>query len=197
MSLFTTTLVLATCFGDSNGDAFDDLQAVQGTTAILSDVARAVQDIRVMHSNNTVDGIAITYASSKHDGAQNMVAHGTTSKCTDPALSKSVFTIGAAESVVTIFGRTDKTQKYGLRITSLSFSILNHKTGSTRTAGPFGSTAGTTFSVNVTGEFIALSGFAIDTDKSLLMRGIVAQLGDEAGGLYGLVFDTTNFHVNA
>ncbi|KAJ7063973.1 hypothetical protein C8F01DRAFT_1275044 [Mycena amicta] len=189
MTLYSTTLVPATCFGDSNGDAFDDLQAVQGTTAILSDVARAIKSIKVMNSTSTVDGIQITYAPSEHDGAKDIVAHGTTDQCTDVNVKKSVFTIGDDESIVAISGTTQNTPSYGLRVTSLKFSIRNSKTGIKRTAGPFGGVTGTPFNVNVSGEFIALSGFAIDTNKSL------AQLGDEAGGLYGLVFDTTNFNL--
>ncbi|KAJ7051097.1 hypothetical protein C8F01DRAFT_1263367 [Mycena amicta] len=61
---------------------------------------------------------------------------------------------------------TQNTPSYGLRVTSLKFSIHNSKTGITRTAGPFGGVTGTPFNVNVSGEFIALSGFAIDTKKS-------------------------------
>ncbi|KAJ7053067.1 hypothetical protein C8F01DRAFT_1331314 [Mycena amicta] len=159
-------------------------RSIQGTTAILSDVARAIKSIKVMNSTSTVDGIQITYAPSKHDGAKDVVAHSTTDKCTDANLKKSVFTIDDAESIVAISGTTQNTPSYGLRVTSLTFSIHNSKTGITRTAGvssvnvgiqaffkaisdsPFGGVTGTPFNVNVSGEIIALSGFAIDTKKS-------------------------------
>ncbi|KAJ7069180.1 hypothetical protein C8F01DRAFT_1325786 [Mycena amicta] len=189
MSLYSTTLVQATLYGDSNGDAFTDIQAVQGTTPIVSDVARAIKVIKVMNSKSTVDGIQITYAPSSHDGVQSVVAHGTTDKCTDPNLKKSVFTIADAETIASISGTTDNTASYGLRVTSLSFNIFNKKTGITRTAGPFGGSTGTPFTVNVIGEFIAVSGFAIDTDQSLAQL----QVAGQDGGLYGLVFDETHF----
>ncbi|KAJ7069154.1 hypothetical protein C8F01DRAFT_1226607, partial [Mycena amicta] len=167
MPLYSTTLVQATLYGDSNGDAFNDLQAVQGTTAIVSDVERAIKSIKVMHSKNSVDGIQITYGPSSHDGVQTVVAHGTTDKCTDANLKKSVFTIADAETIASISITMDKTQPSGLRVTSISFSILNTKTGITRTAGPYGGSTSTVFTVNVTGKFIALAGFAIDTDQSI------------------------------
>ncbi|KAJ7069215.1 hypothetical protein C8F01DRAFT_1245426 [Mycena amicta] len=195
MSLYNTTLVPATLYGDSNGDAFNDVQAVLGTTLIVSDAARAIKAIKVMHSDSTVDGIQITYAPSRQDGAKDIVSHGTTDKCTDTNLKKSVFTVGDtdSESIVSISGTTGPTTRSGvrikLRITSLSFVILDKERGVRRSPGPIGGSSGTAFAVNVTGEFIALSGFAIDTDKSL------AQLNGEDGGLYGLVFDETNFKV--
>ncbi|KAJ7069186.1 hypothetical protein C8F01DRAFT_1111821 [Mycena amicta] len=199
MSLYNTTLVPAVCFGDSaNGDTFNDLNAVMARTVLgpdvfSSDVARAIKEIWVMHSDTTIDGIQINYARSyKFDGTKDTVAHGTTNRCTDPNLRSSVFTVGDTESIVSISGTTGPTTRSGVRITSLSFVILDKERGVRRSPGPFGGSSGTAFAVNVTGEFIALSGFAIDTDKSL------AQLNGEDGGLYGLVFDETNFKlVNA
>ncbi|KAJ7053477.1 hypothetical protein C8F01DRAFT_1260464 [Mycena amicta] len=92
-----------------------------------------------------------------------------------------------AETIISISGTTDKTPASGLRVTSLKFSILNSRTGRPRIAGPFSGETGAPFSVNVACQFIALSGFAINTHKSL------AQLHGQPGGLYGLVFDNTNF----
>ncbi|KAJ7069222.1 hypothetical protein C8F01DRAFT_510582 [Mycena amicta] len=192
--VYITTLVPATYYGDTNGDAFYDLQAVQGTTPIVFDtVARAIETIKVMNSDCAVDGIQITYGPSNHDGAKHIVAHGTTDKCTDPNLNKSVVTISDAETITSISGTTDTTDAYGLRVTSLSFDILNNETGIPRTAGPFGGSTGTAFTLNVIGEFIALSGFAFNTDQSLAQ--LAASGGD--GGLYGLAFDQTNFQVSA
>ncbi|KAJ7063938.1 hypothetical protein C8F01DRAFT_1250207 [Mycena amicta] len=167
VSLYSTAIIPATCFGDTKGNAFDDGQAVQGTAAIMSDVARAIKSIKVMHSTSTVDGIQIIYAPSTHDGAKDTVAHGTTDKCTDVNVRRPVVTIGDTESIIAISGTTDTTPASGLR--------------------PFGGETGAPFSVNVACQFIALSGFAINTHKSL------AQLHGQPGGLYGLVFDNTNF----
>ncbi|KAF7300024.1 hypothetical protein MKEN_01324900 [Mycena kentingensis (nom. inval.)] len=188
-SLFVNTVVPVQFFGDAANDSFDDIKAVMGEAGLSFAGSRAVKQFTVIYSA-AVDGIQINYAPSNVQGTKEVVAHGTTINCTDPNVQMFSYTLKASESITAIEG-TAGDSIYGRRIISLSFTVYDSNSDSTKVLGPYGGTDGDPFKFEVTGGFISLAGFAVDTDSSL------NQLNKQhkIGGLYGLAFDAANFKI--
>ncbi|KAF7329610.1 hypothetical protein MKEN_00224000 [Mycena kentingensis (nom. inval.)] len=185
--LFVNTVVPVQFFGDAAHDSFDDIKSVMGEPGLGFAGSRAVKQFTVIYSA-AVDGIQLNYAPSNVQGTTEKVAHGTTINCTDPNVEIFSYTLKASESITGIQG-TSGDSIYGRRIIALSFTVYDSNSDSTKVLGPYGGTDGDPFKFEVTGGFISLSGFAIDTDSSL------NQLNKQhkSGGLYGLAFDAANY----
>ncbi|KAJ7060874.1 hypothetical protein C8F01DRAFT_1253353 [Mycena amicta] len=189
MTTYTTALVSSNLFGDSSkGKLFNDLQDVVGSMNITIDTSQPIKQIKLMHCE-AIDGIEIKYYKSNHDAGTTTVHHGTSSDCDDVDLYKTTISIGDTESIVAISGKAGDATWGGVRVVQLNFAIYDSSTGNMRIAGPYGGNTGKAFRVTSNGNFIALSGFAIDTDLSL--RQLKAAQQD--GGLYGLVFDEVDY----
>ncbi|KAJ7060901.1 hypothetical protein C8F01DRAFT_1253379 [Mycena amicta] len=187
MTTYTTALVASNLFGDSKGNAFNDLQNVVGSMNITIDTSQPIKQIKVMHGG-AIDGIEIKYYKSNHQAGTTTVHHGTSSDSSDPNLTQSTISIGDNESIVAISGKAGDSA-WGIRVVQLNFAIFDCTTGNMRIAGPFGGNTGKGFRVTANGNFIALSGFAIDTDSSLDQLKAAGQ----DGGLYGLIFDEVDY----
>ncbi|KAF7316035.1 hypothetical protein MIND_00121200 [Mycena indigotica] len=187
MTTYTTALVSSNLFGDSKGSHFNDLEDVLGSVNITIDTSKPIKNIKIMHGG-VIDGIEVKYYKSSSGGTQT-VHHGTSSDCDDSSLHKSDIPIGDTESIIAISGKSGSSS-WGIRVTQLSFAIYDSKTGNLRISGPYGNSgSGTAFRVTANGNFIALGGFAINTDSSLDQ---LKKAGQD-GGLYGLVFDEVDY----
>ncbi|KAJ2932516.1 hypothetical protein H1R20_g4607, partial [Candolleomyces eurysporus] len=182
----SVAIIESPLFGDSSGKQFNDIETVVGFPASLTiHVNRPLKYITIMHGG-VIDGIEVEY--DKHDGQTTKFSHGTSSRSSsDPGVKKSTITIGDKENIIAVSG-LHGSSRWGVRILQLSFAICDTRTGNMRVAGPYGSGQSDStphpFHVTANGSFVALGGFAVNTDSSL---GQLRAAGKN-GGLFGLTF---------
>ncbi|KAJ2923580.1 hypothetical protein H1R20_g13513, partial [Candolleomyces eurysporus] len=186
----TSTQVVATVqsalFGDSKGEHFNDMEKVVGIPASVTvNVDKPLKSITFMHGA-VLDGIELSYSKSRGD-SHTTVTHGTSPRSDDSGLTIEKVKIGDNEKIIAFSGLQGTSNFRGHRILQLYFTTYDSKTGKMEVKGPFGRGQGSSpepFHVTANGAFVAVGGYAIDTDSSL------GQLvsDDEDGGLYGLTF---------
>ncbi|KAJ2923579.1 hypothetical protein H1R20_g13516, partial [Candolleomyces eurysporus] len=145
-------------------------------------VDRPLKYITIMHGG-AIDGIELEYA--KNDAETTKFSHGTSSRTN--LLNRSTVTLGDKENIVAVSGLHGSSM-WGVRVLQLSFAICDTSTGKMRVAGPFGlglsDSTPQPFHITANGSFVALGGFATNTDLSLGQL----YLAGKDGGLYGLTF---------
>ncbi|KAJ2923576.1 hypothetical protein H1R20_g13515, partial [Candolleomyces eurysporus] len=128
------------------------------------DVTRPLKYITIMHGG-VIDGIELEYATN--DAETTKFSHGTSHRNSDPYVIKSTITLGDKENIIAVSG-SHGSSSWGYRVLQLSFAIYDTRTGRMRIAGPYGrgrsDLTSHPFHVTANGAFVALGGFAINTD---------------------------------
>ncbi|RXW14811.1 hypothetical protein EST38_g11046 [Candolleomyces aberdarensis] len=179
----SVAIIQSPLFGGNCGTQFNDIERVVGFPASLTiNVDRPLKYITIMYGG-VIDGIELEYA--KNDAETTKFSHGTSSRTN--LLNRGIVTLGDKEVIVAVSG-LHGSSIWGVRVLQLSFAICDTRTGKMRVAGPFGGGLSDStpqpFHLTANGSFVALGGFAINTDLSL---GELKAAGKN-GGLYGLTF---------